>query len=376
MDEIEVLVVGAGAVGLAVGRELAQAGRQVGVLERHARIGAETSSRNSEVIHSGIHYRPGSLKARLCVEGVPLLYEAAREYGIPSENTGKITVAETPEEVRRIEDLAAQGQANGVEGLEVLTGAQVKRLEPEVRAAAGLLSPSTGLISAHGLMDFLAAGMAAAGGLLALGQEAIAIEPRPGGFAVTVRGERMETYSARCVVNCAGLSSDRIAGMLGLSYRLHWAKGDYFSLSRAVRGTRLIYPVPEETGLGIHLTRKMGGGCRVGPDVEYVDRREPPYPGPAGPAAYIVDEAKRPLFHREVMKYLPGVREEELVPEMYGIRPKLQGPDDGFTDFAIRAEEEAGFPRFIDCVGIESPGLTACLAIGRHVAGLVADKLG
>jgi len=374
--DFDAMVIGAGAVGLSVGAELAEKGYSVAVVEQHDRIGAETSSHNSEVVHSGIHYPTGSLKALLCVEGAQLLEEAAGRYGIPFCRTGKITVASTVEETAVLEHLARQGRSNGVTGVEMLTAAQVSRMEPDIRAAAGLFTPTTALTSAHRLMEVLAGRLSDAGGLLGLRHRVAAVEPRDKTLAVTVAGCPAQRFVCRCLVNCAGLSSDAISTMAGIPCRLHWAKGDYFSLHRKIGVSRLIYPIPGKTGIGIHLTPKMGGGFRVGPDVEYVSRRQPPYSTSAGQASYAPDGGKRRLFWQAARRYLPSLAEEELVPEMYGIRPKLQGPDDGFADFAIRSEPHVAEGRFINCLGIESPGLTACLAIGRYVARIAEEVLG
>lgn len=371
--DFDVLVVGAGVIGLAAARDMAGRGLAVGLLEKNSRYGLETSSRNSEVIHSGIHYRPGSLKARLCVRGGALLYEYCRARKIRHQSTGKYTIAVTAAEVETLEKLHATGRENGVEGLAMAGAAAVAAAAPGVRCRAALFTPSSGILDAHQLMDRLYGDFAAAGGLAGFGEAVTAAAAAGEGYAVTsAAGEGPREYTARVLVNCAGLQADRVAAMLGAAYELYWAKGDYFSLAGAAGFRTLVYPVPAPGFLGIHLTPLAGGGLRAGPDIEYVEKRWPPYPVGREAGRYRVDAGKRPLFHAAVKKYLPGLAAEALVPEMYGLRPKLQGPEDGFTDFVIRPER----PGFINLVGMESPGLTSCLAIGEHVGSLAAAALG
>lgn len=373
--EFDVLVVGAGVIGLAVGAELAEKSYSVGILEKNPKYGLETSSRNSEVIHSGIHYLPGSLKARCCVEGNNLLYDFCRHHNLISQRCGKITVATSPEEITVLEKLYRQGKENGVPETQLLDKNQLRRLEPEIQALSGLLTGSTGLVDAHGLMDVLAAKFRQAGGLLGLAEKVVNIEQSAGGYKVFVRKTGLENYTARIVINCAGLYSDEISRMLGVSYSLYWAKGDYFSLHQKLPVSHLVYPAPTVHGLGVHLTPKTGGGFRLGPDTEYVEKLPFPYPDEKGKADFRVAEEKKGTFYESAHKYLPGLRPEEMVPEMFGIRPKLQGPDDGFRDFIIREERDKGCAGFINLVGIESPGLTCCLSIARLVRRMVSGQL-
>ncbi|NTV53568.1 MAG: NAD(P)/FAD-dependent oxidoreductase [Candidatus Firestonebacteria bacterium] len=366
MDQIDITIIGAGVVGLAVARTLSATGRSVAVLERHSTSGQETSSRNSEVIHAGIYYPTGSLKAALCVEGAGLLYDYCRQYRIAHQALGKVIVAVDPDELAGLETLRRTGEANGVQGLKMLDQNEVRALEPQVSAVAGLFSPHTGIISAHEFMETLAAEAQANGALLTHGAEVTGVEKNGNRYRVTIRRENF-TFDTQAVVNCAGLSSDQVAAWPGLvdpAYRLHWCKGDYFRVVCPLPVRHLVYPVVsgQAHGLGIHLTLDLAGQARFGPDVAYVDNLE-----------YAVDAGKRDLFARAIRRYLPMLQPEDLTPDTSGIRPKLQGPQDGFRDFVIRHEIDRGFPGLINLVGIESPGLTASLAIARKVGALVED---
>lgn len=375
-DELDVVVVGAGVIGLAVAAELAEAGRALAVLERQAGPGKETSSRNSEVIHAGLYYPPDSLKAQLCVEGRHLLYSLCAQAGIAHRRIGKLVVACSVAEISALEALHAQAVASGVEGLELLDGAAVKRLEPALRTAAALRSPQTGIIDSHGLIKTLEARAHAAGAHTLYRCELLEVTPRQKGAGFRLRvgnpaGE--EQLECRILVNAAGLEADRIAALAGCSgYLQHWCKGDYFCVNgpsgRAL--SRLVYPVPQPNFLGIHVTLDLGGRMRVGPDATYVDRS-------AGQRAHLaVAEEKAKIFSEAVQRYFPRLRAEELSPDLAGIRPKLQGPGDAFRDFVIQREEAAGLPNLINLIGMESPGLTSSLAIGKLVNTLVFDLLG
>jgi len=373
--DLDAAVVGAGAVGLAAAAALAEAGWRVGVLERHTRWGMETSSRNSEVIHAGIHYPPGSLKARLCVEGNRLLHAMAEPpFRLPVLRTGKITVAVEPAEIAAVEALERQGRENGVPGMRLLDRDGVARLEPAVRAACGLLTETTGILSAHALMDIFTERLRAAGGLIGLGETLTAAETAGDGYRLFVNGGS-GSYTARAVVNAAGLFADRVAALFGCAYRLHWAKGDYCSVDGPAPVSRLIYPVPSGHGLGTHLGLRIGGGMRLGPDVEYVERSERPYPDDDGGTVYSVAPEKAAAFRDSAARWLPALAAAGTRPESYGIRPKLQGPRDGFRDFAVVEESGRGLPRLVNLVGIESPGLTASPAIGRYVRDLLVPLL-
>ncbi len=369
--EFDVLIIGAGVVGLSVGKELAEAGYTTGLLEKNSKYGLETSSRNSEVLHSGIHYFPGSFKGKLCVEGNRLLYEFCGKHNILHQKTGKITIAVTEDELPEIEKLYNAGIANGVKEMSLLSAKDVKKRLPEGECVGGLFTGTTGIFNVHMFMDCLYREFSGAGGLCGLKEKVIGVDYGDGGYTVYVEGSPLQKYTTKVLINCAGLFADRISGMLGMEYNLHWAKGDYFSIEQKFEINTLVYPVPGKDSLGIHLTPKIGGGLRAGPDIEYVEKKLPPYPDEKTMSSYRVAENKKDFFYREVKRYLPALKEGALSPEMYGIRAKLQGPSDGFTDFVIKEEK----PGFINLVGIESPGLTSCLAIGQYVKSLVADTL-
>jgi len=369
--DVDVVVVGAGVVGLACAAELAGRGRSVIVLERGPGIGQETTSRNSEVVHAGIYYPADSLKARLCVEGRRLLYERCERLGIPHRKLGKWIVASTPEEIPTLESIHARGVANGVEGLRFAEAAEVRAAEPWVRVAAAVLSPETGIVDAHALCLSLLAEAEAHDALLLLRHDVKALERRGEGFAVEVSGADGEHARLRCaaVVNAAGLWSDALLALAGVDVdarglRLHPCKGDYFALqpSAPIRVSRLVYPMPVQAGLGVHATLDLGGRIRFGPDTEYV--AEP---------RYDVDAGKARAFAEAIAHYLPGIRAEWLTPDYAGVRPKLAGPGEGFRDFVVEEAGALGLPGLVSCVGIESPGLTAAPAIARRVADLLAS---
>jgi len=368
--DVDVLVVGAGVVGLACGAALARRGRRVVVLERNAGLAHETTSRNSGVIHAGIYYPAGSWKARMCVDGRERLYERCARAGIPHRQFGKLIVATCDAEVRVLEELRARGSANGAPGLELVDGAAVARREPCVRAVAGLLSPRTGIVDPHALCLSLAAELEAAGGTVLLRNTLESIERNGSLWRVTARakGEAAEGVEAAAVVNAAGLHADRVAALAGVDvdaagYRQHPCKGDYFALAPGapLRFGGLVYPVHGAAGLGVHVTLDLGGRVKFGPDAHYVSGFD-----------YAIDPAKAGAFAEAAGRYLTGLRAEWLSPDQSGIRPKLQGPGEAFRDFVIAEESARGLPGLVNLVGIESPGLTAALAIGEEVAGLLA----
>jgi L-2-hydroxyglutarate oxidase LhgO len=366
----DVIVIGAGVVGLACGAQLARAGRSVLVLERAAGIARETSSRNSQVIHAGLYYPAGSLKAQLCIEGAERIYARCAREGIPHRALGKLVVATEPHELSAIEALRDRGEANGARGLALVDAAEVARREPHVRALAALWSPRTGILDAHALCDSYAAELARHGGELLLRHEVIALAPRAGGWRVEARAPDGAREAAECdaVVNAAGLAADHVAALAGVAletagYRQHPCKGDYFALAPGapLRFAGLVYPAPHGAGLGVHVTLDLGGRVRFGPDAEYVARLE-----------YAVDAAKRERFAAAARRYVPSLDEAWLTPDQAGIRPKLAGPGEAFRDFVIAEEGARGLPGLVNLVGIESPGLTASEAIGARVAGLLA----
>jgi L-2-hydroxyglutarate oxidase LhgO len=369
MADTGVTVVGAGVVGLAVAARLAPRVPDLVVLERRGRHGQETSSRNSEVIHAGLYYPTGSLKARLCVSGNRRIYEICERHDVPHTRSGKIITATSEEEVPAHDKLLALGRANGVE-LELITGAQALALEPHIRSTAALWSPSTGVLSAHGLMDHFFHEATAAGAIFQARTELTAVERRTNDYRLTVRTDgKLESFTSERVVNAAGLEADTVAALAGIDvdaagYRLHYCKGSYFSVigGKARLVTRLVYPVPGHVSLGVHAIVDFAGRLKFGPDAEYVpDRR----------LDYRVDESKRAAFAASVRRLVPAIGDEDLAPDTSGIRPKLQGPGDPFRDFVIADERDRGLPGFVNLLGMDSPGLTSAPAIADHVAALL-----
>lgn len=366
--DIDVLVIGAGVIGLATARALAAAGRQVMVVEAARGVGTGVSSRSSEVIHGGIYYAPGSLKAHLCVTGREALYAYCESRGVPHARCGKLIVAGRGQDAQ-LRALAERAHANGVD-LRLLDGAQARSLEPQVECALALLSPNTGIIDSHALMLALQGDAEAAGASFAFGAPVEGGRATAEGFEITFGGEEAFTATAGRVVLCAGLSSPRIArsieGLRPESIPRAWfAKGSYFSLARRSPFSRLVYPVPEPGGLGVHLTLDMGGRARFGPDVEWLDvsdERE---------IDYTVDPARAGRFADAIRRYWPGLRDGELVADYSGVRPKIVGPGQPDADFVIQDERTHGARGFIALYGIESPGLTSALAIADYVAGIV-----
>jgi L-2-hydroxyglutarate oxidase LhgO len=368
---IDIVVIGAGVVGLATAAALARAGRSVLIVEKNSGIAQEISSRNSEVIHSGIYYPEDSLKAKLCVAGRDALYARCTERGISHRRLGKLIVATETAEIATLEELQRRGTANGAPGLELLSARDVSRLEPEVRAEAALISPSSGIIDGQALSLSYLAEAESFGAMLALRTEVLEVESRAEGYRLRARGPGGDTHEIHCavLVNAAGLGGDVLAERAGFDlddcgYRLRYCKGNYFALAAGVRLglSHLIYPVPAQAGLGIHVTLDLSGRIRFGPDAEYVDA-----------ISYEVDIEKLPLFARAIKRYLPSLDAECLAPDFAGVRPKLSGPGEDFRDFVIREESQAGFPGFVNLIGIESPGLTAAPAIADHVVELLAS---
>jgi L-2-hydroxyglutarate oxidase LhgO len=358
VERFDCAVVGAGAVGLALARQLAQAGRSVLAVERHDRHGLETSSRNSEVVHSGLYYPKGSLKARLCLEGNRELYRYCRERGVFVRNTGKLIVACEESEVGKLSELRARGEANGVEGLELLDPAELARRAPGVRAVAALWVPSTGIVDSEGLMAAYLREAEDAGAVFLWSAGLSRVERETDGYVLTLASG--ESAHARRVFNSAGLHADAVARLAGIdAYRLHWFKGEYFQLRRPQGVDTLVYPVPAKHGLGIHLTLDARGGQRLGPNAFAVQNLD-----------YGIDNSHAETFWAAARRYLPDLKREDLMPGTTGIRPKLSA-DGTFADFVVAEESARGFPGWVNLVGIESPGLTCSLALARLAAGLV-----
>jgi L-2-hydroxyglutarate oxidase LhgO len=368
MERVDCVVIGAGVVGLAVARALALAGREVMLLEAAEAIGTGTSSRNSEVIHSGLYYGTGSLKARLCVQGQALLYAYCNERGIGHQRCGKLIVATEPGQLPKLQQIALQAAANGVADLRELTRDQALALEPQLNCVAALLSPGTGIVDSHGLMLALLGDLENAGGLLALHCAVEQAVCEADGIVLLARdGTRLK---ADLVVNAAGLGAQSLAQhFAGLDAHFvpesHFAKGNYFSLSGRSPFRRLIYPVPQAAGLGTHLTLDLAGQARFGPDVQWVD----------SPDDLRVDAARAESFYAGVRAYWPGLPDGALLPAYAGIRPKLWGPDAAAGDFVIQGPSDHGVPGLVNLFGIESPGLTSALAIGDFVRELLVAPI-
>jgi L-2-hydroxyglutarate oxidase LhgO len=367
-------IIGGGVIGLAVAMRLAREGLAVVLLERHPGFGRETSSRNSEVVHAGMYYPTGSLKARLCVAGNRSLYAWCEGHRVEARRIGKYIIATADDEVPALEAILARGRENGVPALRWAASGELAAAEPEVRAIAALFSPDTGIIDSHALMQSLADAALARGAALAWGHEYLGAERAGDGYRIRFRepgGAAGEVESAR-VVNAAGLSADQVAAGLGIDidarkYRLTYVKGSYFRLGGAWRGrlTHLVYPVPHAglAGLGCHVTLDLAGDVRLGPDVEFL---------PARTLDYSVPSARATRFAEAVRSYLPAVREADLLPGQSGIRARRITGDAAPPDFVIAEERAAGLPGWVNLVGIESPGLTCSLEIADEVARLVA----
>ena len=367
MERVDCVVIGAGVVGLAVARSLALAGREVVVLEAAAAIGTGTSSRNSEVIHAGIYYAPGSAKAALCVEGRTLLYPYCEERGVAHRRCGKLIVATTQEQIATLHKILAQAAANGVNDLRLLTAGEAHAMEPQLRCVAALLSPSTGIIDSHGLMLAYQGEAEDHGAMLALHSPVTGGAVQAGGTMLDVGGAEPMQLLARTVVNSAGLYAQRVAAALrGFAPQMvppcHYAKGNYYALAGRSPFTHLIYPVPEAAGLGVHLTLDLAGQARFGPDVEWITEID-----------YDVDLRRADGFYRAIREYWPALRDGQLAPGYAGIRPKLGGPEKPAGDFMIQGPAEHGVPGLVNLFGIESPGLTASLALASLVARIALN---
>lgn len=348
-------------VGLAIGRAFAVSGRSVVVLEKNAGIGMETSSRNSEVIHAGIYYRPGSHKARLCVQGRKDLYQYCEERGIPHSRCGKLIVATRKEQLDSLSEIAAVAERNGVEGLVPISFDELRTLEPEVRAVAALFSRNTGIVDSHAYMLSLQGDIENAGGTIAFGAMVQKVDVNENRFVLHLGGVEEYCVEACMFINVAGLGAQQLAskvtGVLPEHVPpLHLAKGNYFSLAGKSPFQHLVYPVPSAGGLGIHATIDLAGKTRFGPDVQWIDDVD-----------YAVEAARDALFYDAIREYWPNLREGQLVPDYAGIRPKVERPGGSATDFIIQGEETHGISGLVSLFGIESPGLTASLAIADHI---------
>jgi L-2-hydroxyglutarate oxidase LhgO len=365
MERVDAVVIGAGVIGLAVGRAIARSGLETVVLERETTIGTGTSSRNSEVIHAGIYYPAGSLKARLCVQGRERLYAFCASHGVAHRRCGKLIVATTDTQIPQLESAHAKAAANGVE-LGWLDAAQARALEPALRCHAALHSPLTGIVDSHGVMLALQGDLEAAGGALAVQSPVRRVECGDAEHVIEVGGDAPMRLAARVVVNAAGLWAPGLAAATqGLAPRhvpqgFH-AKGNYFSLAGRAPFTRLIYPVPEQAGLGVHLTLDLAGQARFGPDVQWLESGWP------DAIDYRVDPARADAFYAEIRRYWAALPDGALQPAYSGVRPKLEGPGAAAGDFVIQGPDEHGVGGLVNLFGIESPGLTSSLALADEV---------
>lgn len=365
MEEFDVIIIGAGIVGLAIAERLSRKYENVLLIEKEESFGRHTSSRNSEVIHSGIYYQKDSLKARLCVRGNKLLYNFLKKYEIPYRNCGKLVVATEKQELPILTKIYQKGIRNGVAGLKILSEQETKKLEPLFRAVGSLYVPSTGIMDTHRVMSQLEFLAAQNGALIAYNTEAVGIERINDEYLVQVKDEDIR-IKVPILINAAGLWSDKVAEMAGLSiakcnYKLHFCKGEYYKTTRHKDIAHLIYPVPDPSGLylGIHTRINLNGELSFGPNAYYVDELD-----------YRIDEKYHEDFYQAIKKYL-DIEYDDIWPDDCGIRPKLQAPNEPERDFVISNEKEKGFPNLINLIGIESPGLTCCLAIAEYVEKII-----
>ena len=366
-DRMDCAVIGAGVVGLAIARELAIAGREVIVIEAEEAIGTHTSSRNSEVIHAGIYYPKNSLKARMCVEGKRLLYEFCADRGVPHARIGKIVVAVAPEETTALRDYVTKAAANGVQDLAWLSREALRELEPEVECVAGFHSPSTGIIDSHALMLAYQGEAENHGAALVFRSPLRAGTVTAEGIVLDVGGAEPMSIVCNSVVNAAGLYAQNVArSIAGIPPSnippQYFAKAHYFTLSGRPPFHRLVYPIATNAHLGVHVTLDLAGQVKFGPDVMWVNGVD-----------YQFDESREALFYQAIRKYYPGLQDGQLQPGYTGIRPKISGPMEAAADFMIQGPRDHGVPGLVNLFGIESPGLTASLAIAQHVRGLLQD---
>ncbi len=364
MEKVNFLVIGAGAIGLAIGNELSANYEDIVIVEQEETFGRHTSSRNSEVIHSGIYYPPNSLKAKLCVEGNSMLYEFCDENSIPYKKTGKLVVANSENDVNYLHWLIKNGEANNVKELELINAENIRFLEPGIIAQQALFVKSTGIFDTHFFMKKLEETFQQNEGFAVYKMRVETIEKK--GDFYQVYFSNGEIWQTKWLINTAGLFCEKIAKMIGINteqehLKIHYCKGEYYKLRNPINISKLVYPVPDSSGifLGIHLTLNLNGEIRFGPNAYYVNE-----------LSYQFDENYKEEFLKAIEQYLP-IKAEDLHPDDCGIRPKLQGKSDQFRDFYIQEESKRGLPKFINLMGIESPGLTASLAIGKYVKKMV-----
>jgi L-2-hydroxyglutarate oxidase LhgO len=369
MYEVQCLVIGAGIVGLACAKKLAEAGIEVVILEAADSIGTETSSRNSEVIHAGIYYPKGSLKARHCVAGKKQLYRYCESHGVPYRRLGKLIVAATEEEIPLLKGIQEKALANGVEDLRFLSRDEIKMKEPEIQVKAALFSPSTGIIDSHAFMLAMLGDAEIKGAMLAVKSKVlrgVVIDPGHSFIVATESGE--EEIKTKLVINSAGLSAPMLAhGIQGMPKtkipKAFYCKGNYFTLEGPSPFKHLVYPVPNSAGLGVHVTLDMAGQARFGPDTEWIEHPE-----------YDVDIKRAEVFYEAIRRYWPGLKDSALQPGYVGVRPKIAGSNDPSADFLIQGPKDHGIAGLVNLFGIESPGLTAALSIADHVYCLLTEQ--
>jgi len=369
MKKADIVIIGAGIVGLAIATAVSKKGRTVIVVEKENSFGQGASSRNSEIIHSGIYYRQGSLKADLCIKGKNLIYSFCREQNIPFRKTGKLIVATDDSESEEIDGLFENGKANGVGDLRLLDKKEIKKIEPEVSGDSAIYSPSTGIVDTHQLMKRLQYLAENKGAVFAYGCEVRAIDKKPGLYNILVRdtdGEDL-TLTTPIAINSAGIYSDTIASMAGIDidksgYRIHYSKGEYFKVTnkKAKLLNSLIYPAPKSTSLGIHTVIDLQGEVKLGPSARYADSID-----------YNVDPTHRDEFYESTKTFLPFLNKEDLAPDTAGIRAKIQREGEPEKDFVIKEESDKGLPGMINLIGIESPGFTSSLAIAKYVENML-----
>jgi len=372
MEKTDITIIGAGIIGLSVSYILSSLGKEIVVLEKNHSFGQETSSRNSEVIHSGIYYPKNSLKSKTCIRGKELLYKLCKEHDIKFKKTGKILVSEDENETQKLNEIYKNATDCGVRNLRFLKKKELKSLEPDIKATQSLFSPDAGIVDTHGLMNFFYGASKRNKVNFAFSVEVIDIIPRGSSYEIVVQEPQGDyfTFDSKVVINCGGLFSDNVAKMVGLdidkySYKLHYCKGQYFRLKSPNKFSiqHLVYPPPRDTDLGIHITPDLEGGLRLGPDAQYVSDIE-----------YNVKETEKNKFFDSAVKFLPSLDSSDLIPDTAGIRPKLHDSTKKFADFIVQEEADKGFPNFINTIGIESPGLTSCLAIAEIIKDLVGKS--
>jgi L-2-hydroxyglutarate oxidase LhgO len=378
MEQVDCVVIGAGVVGLAVAREMALQGRETILLERENAFGTISSARNSEVIHAGIYYPKDSLKAQLCVQGNRMLYEYCRTHQVATQPYGKLIVASDETQISDLQAILYKAQNNQVPEIGIISGEEAKRLEPQLRCSAAILSASTGIVDSHGYMLSLLGGFEDAGGMVAYQSPLISAKTlgakAENGFALEIGGADEMQIQTQLLINCAGLSAPAIARKIegldaGQVPKAYFAKGNYFSLSGKSPFTHLIYPIPEPGGLGVHLTLDMGGQAKFGPDVEWLDIDS------EHQIAYTVNPKRSEGFYEAVRRYWPGLKDGSLQPDYSGVRAKIVPPNAPAGDFCINGPSEHGLQGLYNLYGFESPGLTSSLAIARHLEGLIKSSL-